>query len=466
MSSSYLNLPAWRQADAIANGEVTARALAEASLQAIASRDVQLRAYTDLTSERALAEADAIDIRRRNGETLPPLAGVPYAVKNLFDIAGMPTLAGGHRDRAGPPAQADATLVQRCAAAGSVLLGALNMDAYAYGFTTENSFHGTTRNPLDDSRVAGGSSGGSAAAVAAGLCAYSLGSDTNGSIRVPSSFCGTFGLKPTFGGLSRGGSRPFVHDIDHVGPFARSARDLARIFDALAGRDPLDAACRPAPAQPTEAALLHAQTEGLGGLRVARLTGWFDDWAMPEARAVATAATQALGGTREVEFKEAALARAVAFIITASTAGELYRDELREHYAQMEPANRDRLLAGSLLPAAWLAHAQRARRVAREAALKLFEQADLLIAPATPCVATRVGAEWLNLPTGRVPARPSIGLLTQPISSVGLPVVAVPMPTPEGLPIAVQIIAAPGREDLALAAAGVLENTGLCFRHG
>lgn len=468
MSRAWLAQPAWRMADAVREGEVTARALAEASLSAIAERDAHLRSYTDVTHERALAEAMAIDRKRAAGEALPPLAGVPYAVKNLFDVAGLPTLAGGHRERAGNAAEEDATLVARARTAGAVLLGAVNMDAYAYGFTTENTFHGTTRNPLDDARVAGGSSGGSAAAVAAGLCAFSLGSDTNGSIRVPASFCGIFGLKPSFGGLSRGGSTPFVHDIDHVGPFARSARDLARVFDVLAGADGRDASCRAAP-PPTEPVVVQTLQAGLYGMRVGRLTGWFDDWAMPEARSAAVVAARTLNaGTDapEAVFADAALARAVAFVITAATAGELYRDELRAHYALMEPHNRDRLLAGSLLPAAWLAHAQRMRRKVHDAALALFDDFDLLVAPATPCVATRVGAEWLSLPAGRVPARPSVGLLTQPISCVGLPVAVAPMPTPEGLPIGVQLIAAPGREDLALAAAAVLEARGVTFTQG
>jgi len=157
------------------------------------------------------------------GAALPPLAGVPYAVKNLFDVQGLTTLAGSRINRDRPPAKQDAVLVARMRAAGAVLLGALNMDEYAYGFTTENTHYGPTRNPHDPSRTAGGSSGGSAAAVAAGLVPIALGSDTNGSIRVPSSLCGIFGLKPTYGRLSRSGTYPFVASLDHLGPFARSA---------------------------------------------------------------------------------------------------------------------------------------------------------------------------------------------------------------------------------------------------
>ncbi|HEY1092778.1 MAG TPA: amidase family protein, partial [Burkholderiaceae bacterium] len=182
----------------------------------------RVNAFTDFTFTRARAEADAIDARRARGEALPPLAGVPYAVKNLFDIDGVVTRAGSRINRDHAPATEDAFLVQRMRAAGAVLLGGLNMDEYAYGFTTENSHDGPCHNPHDLARTAGGSSGGCGAAIAAGMVPLTLGSDTNGSIRVPSSLCGVWGLKPTFGRLSRRGSYPFVHSLDHLGPFADS----------------------------------------------------------------------------------------------------------------------------------------------------------------------------------------------------------------------------------------------------
>ncbi|WP_173894020.1 AtzE family amidohydrolase [Uliginosibacterium sp. TH139] len=463
-AEAWLGRNAWQMAEGVAGGEVSARELAEASFARMDERDGALLAYTDQTRERALREAAAVDAQRARGEALAPLAGVPYAVKNLFDIAGLPTLAGGHRARTAGPAAADATLVARSAAAGACLLGGLNMDAYAYGFTTENSFHGVTRNPLDPNRVAGGSSGGSGAAVAAGLCAFSLGSDTNGSIRVPASFCGIYGLKPTYGGLSRGGSMPFVHSIDHVGPFARSPRDLARIFDVLSGLDLRDQACRRVVGAATEAAVLQAQQQGPGALRVARLSGYFDQWSGPEARRASERVAQALAASDELDIADVAAARAGAFVITASESGQLYRPALQTWYEDMEPNNRDRMLAGSLIPASWYVQAQRFRQVFLQRLLDYFERFDLLIAPATPVVATTIAQPELNLPGGRVPTRPSIGLLTQPISFIGLPVVAVPLPTDTALPIGVQLIAAPGREDVALAAAAVLEAQGLCFR--
>ncbi|HBZ9029828.1 TPA: AtzE family amidohydrolase, partial [Raoultella ornithinolytica] len=225
---------------ALAEGELSAREIARRTLDDMAQVNPQINAWTQITERRMLAEADQIDALRRTRQPLPALAGVPYAVKNLFDVAGETTLAGAQLFSDRPPAVNDGWAVRQICAAGGLLSGMVNMDAYAYGFTTENSHYGATHNPHDLQRIAGGSSGGSAAAVAAGLVHFSLGSDTNGSIRVPASLCGIFGLKPTFGRLSRAGSHPFVASLDHIGPFARCVDDLAAVYDALQGHDPDD----------------------------------------------------------------------------------------------------------------------------------------------------------------------------------------------------------------------------------
>ncbi len=183
-------------ARAVREGRRTAIDIVEEAIERIARDDAAINSFIDRTFERAKADAIAIDARRRLGQPLPALAGVPYAVKNLFDVAGLVTLSGGKVNASDAAASNDAVLVQRMSRAGAVLMGTLNMDEHAYGFTTENTHFGPTRNPHDRARVAGGSSGGSAAAVAAGLVPLTLGSDTNGSIRVPASLCGVFGLKP------------------------------------------------------------------------------------------------------------------------------------------------------------------------------------------------------------------------------------------------------------------------------
>jgi 1-carboxybiuret hydrolase len=446
-------------AEAVRSGATSARAEVQRCLDRIAATDAQVNAFTALLAERALRHADAVDAHPRRARM--KLAGVPFAVKNLFDVAGLATLAGSKIERDRAPAARDALLVRRLEAEGAVLVGALNMDEYAYGFTTENAHYGPTRNPHDRTRVAGGSSGGSAAAVAAGQVPLTLGSDTNGSIRVPSSLCGTFGLKPTFGRLPRTGSYPFVASLDHLGPFARSAADLALAYDAMQGADRDDPACAQRGVEPVAPAL----ARGAAGLRVGVLGGWFREMAQPEALAAVDAVAQALGTTRLVEWPEVERARAAAFLITCGEGGALHLDDLRARAQDFDPITRDRFLANALVPAAWVMRAQRVRHWFARRVARAFESVDVLVAPATPCVAPAIGTEWIEVGGQRLPARASLGLLTQPISCIGLPVVTVPLwglsaGSPH-LPIGVQLIAAPWREDLCLRVAAELEGQGL-----
>ncbi len=457
MSGAALDL-----ARRIRGGEHSAVAVLDATLARIRAADARYNCFTAITEDRARQEAAAIDAPRARGDALPPLAGVPYAVKNLFDIAEEVTLAGGRVNAANPAAPRDATLVARLREAGAVLVGALNMDEHAYGFTTENSHYGPCRNPHDATRIAGGSSGGSAAAVAGGLVPLTLGSDTNGSIRVPASLCGVFGLKPTFGRLPRSGSFPFVGSLDHLGPFAADSASLAAVYDALQGPDADDPACAQRAAEPALAALGADRP-----LRVAVLGGYFDHWAGPEARRAVRLAAQALAAADTVELAGAEQARAAAFIITSAEGGALHRRRLITNYDDYEPYSRDRLVAGSLVPAAWAQQAQRIRhRVYREA-LSLFERYDVLIAPATPVPATPIGTTSLTLAGQTLPARASMGLLTQPISCIGLPVCAAPVWPGIGadahLPLGVQLIAAPWREADCLLAAQRLEQAGVAL---
>lgn len=431
----------------------------EACIARIEATDGQVNAFTGKSYARARAEAKAIDARRANGEALGPLAGVPYAVKNLFDVQGEVTLAGSKVNRSHSPASADAVLVQRMKAAGAVLVGSLNMDEYAYGFTTENTHYGPCHNPHDLTRIAGGSSGGSGAAVAAGQVPITLGSDTNGSIRVPSSLCGVWGLKPTFGRLSRRGSYPFVHSVDHLGPFADSVDRLAATYDALQSPDPLDPGCHAVQVEPVSPSL----AQGIAGLRIGLLGGYFHDNATAPAREVAKAAARVLDVIQIVEWPDPAMARAAAFITSASEGGALHLDDLRTRADEFEPLSVDRFIAGALQPAAWYLRAQRFRRLYRDRVNALFQHWDVLIAPATPVAAPVIGTEWLDINGQRQPCRPSMGLLTQPISFAGCPVVAAPMwpGGTDGMPIGVQLIAAPWREDLALRAAHVLQHAGV-----
>ena len=442
----------------VRRGTTTAAAVVETALAAIERLDPTLNSFTAVTAERARAEARAVDAQRAAGAPLPPLAGVPYAVKDLFDIAGLTTLAGSIVNAANPPAASDATLVARMKGAGAVLVGTLNMDEFAYGFTTENTHRGATRNPHDPDRVAGGSSGGTASAVAARLVPLALGSDTNGSIRVPASLCGVWGLKPTFGRLSRRGSFPFVASLDHVGPMAATLPDLAACYDALQGPDIDDPACALRPVE----GVAQVMERGIADLRVARLGGYFDAHLTPAAAAAVDTACAVLGVTSTVDLGDAAaIGRAAAFIVTASEGGALHLPTLRTRREDMEPLSRERFVAGAILPAAWYVKAQRARAWYRDRMRAAFADADVLIAAATPCAATPIGAEWLDIGETRLPLRPSMGLLTQPISCIGLPVVAAPIARSGALPIGVQIIAAPWREDLCFRVAAALAARGV-----
>jgi 1-carboxybiuret hydrolase len=443
-------------AGAVRAGTTSAREVIDAALATIHTHDKTLNAFTAVTEERARAKAAALDARRAQGGVLGPLAGVPFAVKNLFDVAGLPTLAGSKINREHSPAARDATLIERLEAAGAVLVGALNMGEYAYDFTGENVHDGPSRNPHDTLRMTGGSSGGSGSAVGGRLVPLSLGSDTNGSIRVPASLCGIFGLKPTYGRLSRARTFPFVASLDHLGPFARTVGDLALAYDSMQGHDPDDPVCVERPAEPT----LPRIDDGIAGLKIAIASGYFRKGAAPEALTALERVATALAAKREVEIPEAARARAAAYVITATEGAALHLDRLRTRAHDFDPAVRDRLIAGAMVPATLVNKAQKFRRWFRARVLELFAEVDVILAPATPCTAPLIGQQTFVLDGVELPVRANLGIYTQPISFIGLPVVAVPVPL-KPLPIAVQIIAAPWREDVALKVARALERAGV-----
>ncbi|MBN8562537.1 MAG: AtzE family amidohydrolase [Leptolyngbya sp. UWPOB_LEPTO1] len=443
-------------ATAVANREVTAKSVTAAALARIAEENQTYNCFTTVLAESAIADADRIDQKIAAGEEVGALAGVPFAVKDLFDVAGIPTLAGSKINADNPPATEDATLVARLKQAGAILVGALTMDEFAYGFTTENAHYGVTRNPHDLERVAGGSSGGSAAAVAAGLVPFSLGSDTNGSIRVPSSFCGIFGLKPTYGRLPRSRTYPFVGSLDHLGPFARSTRDIALLFDLMQGYDPSDPVCTQRPPE----LCLPELAKGSEGLRIAIADGYFAKGAEPEVFEAVQKVAEALGVTERVVLPEAHRARAAAFVMTGVEGANLHFEHLCTRPQDFDPAVRDRLLAGALMPAQWYLQAQRFRQWFRDQVRKVFQSVDIILAPATPCVAPRIGQQTMVLDGQEMLVRPNIGIFTQPLSFIGLPIISVPVKR-EGLPLGVQIIAAPYQEALVLRVAAELEAKGV-----
>ncbi|MEM1128950.1 MAG: AtzE family amidohydrolase, partial [Pseudomonadota bacterium] len=394
-----------------------------------------------------------------------PLAGVPFAVKNLFDVAGLPTRAGSKINRDRPPAAQDAVLVQRMRRSGAVLIGALNMGEYAYDFTGENAHDGACCNPHDTARMSGGSSSGCGAATSAGLEPISLGSDTNGSIRVPAALCGVFSLKPTYGRLPRTGTFSFVDSLDHLGPFARTAGDLAAAYDALQGHDASDHASAKRGAEPARPYLDAAPTR----LRVGLPAGWLADQMGPEAAAALdqTAETVKSNGAslQSCNLDGAEAGRAAAYLITNAESSAFHLDRLRARLEDFDPDTRDRFLAGALLPAAWLVKAQRARAWWLARALEIFDDVDALLVPATPYPAPLRGQKTLEINGREVPLRPTLGLMAQPFSCIGLPVVTVPVFEPGKMPLGIQIITPPWREALALQIARKLEQAGIAVAH-
>ncbi len=446
-------------ATAVKQKQIKAVDVVKAALDRIAARDNQLNCFTTVTAETALKDAALIDEKIAQGNNPGLLAGVPFAVKNLYDIAGLTTLAGSKINAENPPATQDATAVTKLKNAGAILVGALNMDEYAYGFVTENSHYGATHNPHDLNRVAGGSSGGSAASVAAGLVPLTLGSDTNGSIRVPAALCGVFGLKPTYGRLSRAGVVLFSGSFDHVGPFARSVRDIATAFDVLQDEnvETLNLTSHLTSDVTSDVTSL----QDINGIKIAIADDYFTKKAVPEALAAVQKVADALNVTEYVSIPEAHRARAAAYIITASEGANLHLDKLKSRPQDFDFATRDRFIAGAFIPSSWYIQAQRFRSWYKQKVREIFQNVDVIIAPTTPISAPQIGQETMILDGEEILVRPHLGLFTQPLSFIGLPVLSVPIQRKNALPLGVQLIAAPYNETAILKVAALLEKMGV-----
>jgi len=424
-------------AAAVKAGSVTASQVVDRCLAALGTDGYRLVAVTRILADRARHEAKLVDAAIAEGKDPGPLAGVPYGVKDLFDIAGLPTTAGSALYANAPLARHDAEAIRRLRAAGAILVATLNMDEFAYGFATINAHHGTTRNPHDEDRLAGGSSGGSAAVVAAGLLPFSLGSDTNGSIRVPASLTGIYGLKPTNGSLPLDGVFPFAASFDDVGPFALSAADLQTIWEVLADDN---------------------VAVEQSAFRVGRLGGPFRENADPDQ----IAAIDALAPDAPIVcLPDIARARSAAFLITAAEGGAAHRAAFAHDAMTFDPATRDRLMAGALLPRALYDEAQEFRSTFKQVIAKLIADYDVLLAPAAPCIAPTIADPRILINGAPGPARRDLGIHTQPISFTGLPALAVPLLRPGRLPLGLQLISRPGGEPMLFRFAAELEEKGL-----
>ncbi len=416
--------------------------LTRAMLARIERLDGKLASYITVTAEAALAAAEQAERAARAGDERPML-GVPLALKDLFDTAGVRT-TGGAKILAERVPQRDATAVARLRQAGAVLLGKLNMHEFAFGVSTANPHFGTCRNPWDPSRIPGGSSGGSGAALAAGLCYGSLGSDTGGSIRIPAALCGITGLKPTYGRVSRAGVLPLSWSLDHAGPMARTVRDVALMLTVIAGPDPADPAAASVPVSDFTAGL----EDGVRGLRIGLPRAYFfeqleDDVA--QAVEAAVAALRAAGAeVREVMVPHLEVAAAAFAPIISAEAAAYHQRWLRERPQDYGEDVRQRLFQGLLYPAVDYVNAQRARRWVLDGFLQVLKEVDVLLTPTVPVTAPPIPGPAVATPN-------PLTRCTFPVNLTGLPALSLPCGFDrQGLPVGLQIIGRPFDEATVL----------------
>jgi len=430
----------------------SAREIADDALARAAKFQDQYRAFIRMTPEIAQAQARQVDERVKAGEKLP-LAGVPFAVKDVFDMRGVPTTFGSKvfADRV---AKADGTAVKKLVAAGGVCLGKLNLHECAFGFTGENRNHGNSRNPWDPERIPGGSSSGSAIAVALGICPLTLGSDTGGSIRMPSALCGLTGLKPTYGRISRAGGMPLSWTMDHVGPITRTAAEAALALREFAGPDPADetASRRAVPDYPADI------SARIRGLRVGVMHEWFFRSLDPEVAGAVTKGIEKIVslGARQVEVHLPSLEEVVGAhrAIIFSEASSFHRPWLVDRSQEFADEIRPLLLAGLFLPAVDYLDALRARRVIRREWAAVFENIDVLVTPTTPVTATKFGETTADVPGGPRPLVRAYLDLTLPFNFTGYPALSIPCGfSKAGLPIGMQLVGRPFSESVLLRAA-------------
>jgi aspartyl-tRNA(Asn)/glutamyl-tRNA(Gln) amidotransferase subunit A len=468
--------PARALAAAVRSGERSARSVAQEALAAVAAGDDGLHAFVAVTAESALAAADAVDAKVRAGDDPGPLAGVPVALKDNLCVRGQPTTCGSHILEGWRPPY-DATVVERLVAAGAVVVGKTNMDEFAMGSSTENSYFGPTRNPHDRSRVPGGSSGGSAAAVAAGFVPLALGSDTGGSIRQPAALCGVVGMKPTYGLVSRYGLVAFASSLDQIGPFATTVADAADLLGVIAGHDPADSTSLPDDAgrPPFSASLEH----GVDGLRVGVCPELVDGCAadvVARVRQAAEALAAAGADVVEVPAPEFRLGLSAYYLIApAEASSNLARyDGVRyglrvdaADVAAMNTATRTagfgaevkrRIMLGTYALSAgyydaYYGKAQRVRTLMVEAFARAYERVDVLLGATAPTTAFPIG-ERVDDPMAMYMS----DVCTIPSNLAGHPALSVPFGDgDDGLPVGVQVLAPALGEELLFRVAAAVE---------
>ena len=431
-------------AQRVADGEVSPVELTSACLERIAGIDAQVNAFITVTADTAVDEARAAERERVRGEAAGPLAGVPIAVKDLFDTAGVRTTAGSSFFAERVPDR-DAAVVQKLRAAGAVLLGKLNMHEWALGVTNDNPHYGACHNPWALDRITGGSSGGSAAALAAGMCFGSLGSDTGGSIRIPASLCGVVGLKPTHGRVSLRGVVPLSWSLDHAGPMARRVSDVALLLDVIAGPDRADPGSADVAADDYTTRL----DDGISGWRIGVIADEGLGDIESDVHALVREATQVLASAgakiEELAAPELPDAARLNGLMTTADAATFHRERMESAPLHFGSDVLARLRRGAGYGATDYADARRQQTILRHTFSSWFVEHggmfDAVVLPTTPCTAPRIAG------LDAVATAPVLTRLTAPFNFTGLPAMSIPCGlTPEGLPVGLQIVGAPWAE--------------------
>jgi aspartyl-tRNA(Asn)/glutamyl-tRNA(Gln) amidotransferase subunit A len=430
--------------------------LTDSVLDRIDAVEDRINAFATVTADLARKAAAEAEQRIVEGAGLGPLDGIPLGVKDLYETAGVPTTSSS-QVRASFVPDADAAMVASLRAAGMVMVGKTHTHEFAYGATTP-----TTRNPWDVERVPGGSSGGSGAAVAAGECMVGLGSDTGGSIRIPAAVCGTVGLKPTYGRVSRRGVASLSWSLDHVGPLTRNVIDAAYVLTATAGFDRADPATVDVPVPDYAAEVTAARDRGLRGLRIGVPSNFYFDHVQPEVEAsvrAAIAELERLGATLvEVPIPYARQIRAVQWAILGPEASAYHQRDLRATPELYTEEVRVALEAGEFVLATDYIQATRFRTLMQQAWRELFDQIDVLAAPAVPVVAPRAEQDLVRWADGTT-ERPTDCLvrLSTPANLTGLPALSVPCGPVDGLPVGLQLIGRPFDEVTLLGVGAAFE---------
>ncbi len=443
-------------AAAIRSRELSPVELTDSVLERVDAVEGALNAFACVTPDLARKAAADAEQRIVEGAQRGPLDGLPLGVKDLYETAGVPTTSSS-QVRASFVPDTDAEMVSRLLSAGMVMIGKTHTHEFAYGATTPES-----RNPWDVDRVPGGSSGGSGAAVAAGECLVGLGSDTGGSIRIPAAVCGTVGLKPTYGRISRRGVASLSWSLDHVGPLTRDVVDCAHVLAATAGFDRADPASVDVPVPDYVADLAAAADRGVRGLRVGVPSNFYFEHVQPEVEAsvrAAIAVLEGLGATLvEVAIPYADQIKAVSWGMLGPEAASYHQKAMRETPELYTAEVRVALEAGELVLATDYINATRVRSLMQQAWRQMYEDIDVLVAPSVPVVAPRVDQDVVTWADGFT-ERPTDCLtrLSGPANITGLPALSVPVAPVDGLPVGMQIIGRPFAEGTVLGVGAALE---------